>query len=66
MQTLLAEKEELEKDLRTLNDKLSSAISECNTKDELVRTHSKMAQEAVRGLLPPLSTVPFYFLAVVF
>ncbi|KAF3438984.1 hypothetical protein FNV43_RR17259 [Rhamnella rubrinervis] len=49
IQILLDEKEELEKDLKTLNEKLSTAVSECDTKDELVRKHAKMAQEAVKG-----------------
>lgn len=59
IQILLAEKEELEKELKTLKDKLSSALSEFNTKDELVRNHAKMAQEAIKGLIPPLTTFPF-------
>lgn len=49
IQTLLTEKAELEKDLRNLNDKLSSALSECDAKDELVKKHAKMAQEAIAG-----------------
>ncbi|KAL5556964.1 hypothetical protein UlMin_039200 [Ulmus minor] len=49
IQTLLAEKAEMEKCLKTCNDKLSSALSECNSKDELVKKHAKMAQEAVKG-----------------
>lgn len=39
----------MEKDLRILNDKLSSALSECDAKDELVKDHAKMAQEAIAG-----------------
>lgn len=39
----------MEKELKTLNDKLSSAVSECDTKDELVKKHAKMAQEAIKG-----------------
>ena len=49
IQTLLTEKVKLEKDLRILNDKLSSALSECDAKDELVKDHAKMAQEAIAG-----------------
>ncbi|KAJ7944442.1 filament-like plant protein 7 [Quillaja saponaria] len=46
---LLADKEELEKDLKKLNDKLSLSLSECKAKDELVKKHAKTAQEAVAG-----------------
>lgn len=49
IEALLNEKAELEKDLKTLSDKLASAISDCNSKDELVKKHANMAQEAVRG-----------------
>lgn len=49
IQTLLTEKAKLEKDLRILNDKLSSALSECDAKGELVKDHAKMAQEAIAG-----------------
>ncbi|KAK9990659.1 hypothetical protein SO802_025644 [Lithocarpus litseifolius] len=49
IQRLLTEKAKLEKDLRILNDKLSSALSECDAKDELVKDHAKMAQEAIAG-----------------
>ncbi|XP_062102671.1 filament-like plant protein 7 isoform X2 [Humulus lupulus] len=48
-EALLDEKVELEQNLKTLNDKLSSALSECNSKDELVEKHAKVAQEAMRG-----------------
>ncbi|KAE7999633.1 hypothetical protein FH972_004040 [Carpinus fangiana] len=47
--TLLTEKTELEKDLRISNDKLSSALSERNAKDELVKKQAKMVQEATAG-----------------
>ncbi|KAF5463766.1 hypothetical protein F2P56_013902 [Juglans regia] len=47
IQTLLTEKAELEKDLKILNDKLSSALSECEAKDELEKKHAKTAQEAI-------------------
>ncbi|KAF4364671.1 hypothetical protein G4B88_028594 [Cannabis sativa] len=49
IQALLDEKVELEKNLKTLNDKLSSALSECNSKDELVEKHAKVALEAMKG-----------------
>lgn len=47
--SLLADKEELEKDLKRLNDKLALALSDCNNKDELVKKQTKIAQEAVAG-----------------
>ncbi|XP_022741559.1 filament-like plant protein 7 [Durio zibethinus] len=47
IQILVADKGELENELRILNNKLSSALSHCNTKDELVKKHEKMALEAV-------------------
>ncbi|CAL5324637.1 hypothetical protein CsSME_00003709 [Camellia sinensis var. sinensis] len=50
IQTLLKDKGELERDLKILNEKLSSALSECNAKDDLVEKHAKMAQEALAGL----------------
>lgn len=43
------DKAELEKELKHLTDKLSYVLSECNTKDELVKKHEKMAQEAIAG-----------------
>ncbi|KAL5819658.1 hypothetical protein ACOSQ4_023500 [Xanthoceras sorbifolium] len=49
IQILLADKAELENDLKTLNDKLSSALADCNAKDDLVKKHAKMAQEAIIG-----------------
>ncbi|KAK7386420.1 hypothetical protein VNO78_26639 [Psophocarpus tetragonolobus] len=50
VQALLADKEELEKDLKKLNNKLTSALSDCNAKDELVKKQTKIAQEAMAGL----------------
>ncbi|KAB2626487.1 filament-like plant protein 7 [Pyrus ussuriensis x Pyrus communis] len=44
-----AEKAELENNLKALSDKLASALSECNSKDALVKKHAKMAQDAVQG-----------------
>ncbi|KAM5576602.1 hypothetical protein ABKV19_007444 [Rosa sericea] len=49
MEAILNEKEELEKDLKALSDKLASALSDCKNKDELVKKHANMAQEAVQG-----------------
>ncbi|KAL8168278.1 hypothetical protein V2J09_009777 [Rumex salicifolius] len=49
IQMLLAEKAELEKDLSDLNEKLSFALSECNSNDELAKKHAKTAQEALAG-----------------
>ncbi|XP_052206078.1 filament-like plant protein 7 [Diospyros lotus] len=46
---LLTDKAELERDLIILNEKLSSALSECNSKDDLVERHAKLAQEAQSG-----------------
>ncbi|KAK7331048.1 hypothetical protein VNO77_25258 [Canavalia gladiata] len=50
VQALVADKEELEKDLKRLNNKLASALSDGNGKDELVKKQTKAAQEAVAGL----------------
>ncbi|KAL2333522.1 hypothetical protein Fmac_014735 [Flemingia macrophylla] len=49
VQELVADKEELEKDLKRLKNKLSSALSDCNSKDELVKKQTKVAQEAMAG-----------------
>ncbi|XVF17653.1 hypothetical protein REPUB_Repub10bG0141600 [Reevesia pubescens] len=49
IQTLVADKGELENELKILNNKLASALSDCNSKDELVKKHEKMALEAVAG-----------------
>ena len=35
--------------MKTLNDKLSSALTECNAKDELIEKHATKAQEATKG-----------------
>lgn len=40
---------ELEDEVKLLNDKLSSALSEIATKDVLVKQHAKVAEEAVSG-----------------
>ena len=40
----MADKGELENDLKILKkSKLSSALSDCNSKDELAKSHEKMA-----------------------
>ncbi|KAH7835939.1 hypothetical protein Vadar_031290 [Vaccinium darrowii] len=49
IQTLQTEKAELGGDLVIQNVKLSSALSQCNAKDELVEIHAKMAEEALAG-----------------
>ncbi|XWS29808.1 hypothetical protein CRYUN_Cryun24cG0062000 [Craigia yunnanensis] len=49
IQTLVADKGELENELKILNNKLSSALSDCNSKDELVKRNEKMVLEAVAG-----------------
>ncbi|KAI4327429.1 hypothetical protein L6164_019892 [Bauhinia variegata] len=49
IQALLADKEELEKNLKKLNDELALALSDCNSKDDLVKKQTKIAQEAVAG-----------------
>ena len=45
----MADKAELERDLKSSNDKLSSALFEHNMKDDLVKKHAKTAQEAIAG-----------------
>ncbi|CAK7337706.1 unnamed protein product [Dovyalis caffra] len=49
IQTLLADKAELENNLESLSDKLSSALSECNAKDDLAKKQAKLAKEAMAG-----------------
>jgi len=41
----------LEDDIKDLNEKLSAANSEINTKESLVKQHAKVAEEAVSGIL---------------
>ncbi|KAL2522735.1 Filament-like plant protein 7 [Forsythia ovata] len=48
-ETLLTEKADLEKEIRILNDKLSSALADCNAKDEFAKKQTKIAQEAIFG-----------------
>ncbi|CAK9159449.1 unnamed protein product [Ilex paraguariensis] len=47
--TLLTDKAELERDLKILDEKLSSALLECSAKDEYTETQAKIAQEAIAG-----------------
>ncbi|XP_075498631.1 filament-like plant protein 7 isoform X1 [Primulina tabacum] len=46
---LLDEKAELERDLKFLDGKLSSALSESNANDNMAKTQMKIAQEAIAG-----------------
>ncbi|CAI9758818.1 unnamed protein product [Fraxinus pennsylvanica] len=48
-ETLLTEKADLEKEIRILNDKLSSALAERNAKDEFAKKQMKIGQEAIAG-----------------
>ncbi|XP_057972572.1 filament-like plant protein 7 [Malania oleifera] len=48
-EVIVTEKEEREGDFKVLSDKLSSALSECNAKDDLVKKNAKIAQEAIAG-----------------
>ncbi|XP_010263478.1 PREDICTED: filament-like plant protein 7 [Nelumbo nucifera] len=40
---------EWERSLKNLNEKLSAALSECSTKDDLVTKHAKAAEDAIAG-----------------
>lgn len=40
---------ELEEDFKDKNDKLSSALPNCDNTDDLIKKHEKMAQEAIAG-----------------
>ncbi|KAJ8567281.1 hypothetical protein K7X08_019489 [Anisodus acutangulus] len=48
-ETLLSEKAEQERELKVVNDKLSSALVECRAKDDFAQKQMKIAQEAVAG-----------------
>jgi len=61
---LLAEKAQLERDLRDLSDKLSSALSECDAKDELAKKHAKTAQEALAGSLCFFASLPLLYMVL--
>lgn len=41
--------QELDEKLKTINSKLSAALAESNAKDDLVKQHAKVAEEAVSG-----------------
>lgn len=45
----MTEKTDLERDLQVSNEKLSSALSECNVKDNIVKKQVKIAEEAIVG-----------------
>ena len=60
IQTLLDNKAELENDLRILSEKLSSALSECNAKDDLAKKQAKLAMEAMAGKLPNIITSQYF------
>ncbi|KAK6152734.1 hypothetical protein DH2020_012373 [Rehmannia glutinosa] len=49
VQNLLTEKTDLQRDLQILNEKLSSAVSECNAKDDIAKKQMKIAEEAIAG-----------------
>lgn len=42
---------EMENQLKLLTDQLSTAQSELNTKDTLIKQHTKVAEEAVSGII---------------
>ncbi|XP_059293577.1 filament-like plant protein 7 [Lycium ferocissimum] len=48
-ETLLSDKAELERELKAVNDKLSSALVECRAKDDFAQKQMKIAQEAIAG-----------------
>lgn len=49
MKTYEEKVQTLEDDIKELNEKLSVAHAEITTKDNLVKQHSKVAEEAVSG-----------------
>ncbi|CAH9145543.1 unnamed protein product [Cuscuta epithymum] len=49
LEIILKGKAELERDIQKLNDKLSSALLECNAKDDFSQRQAKIAQEAIAG-----------------
>ncbi|KAF6151477.1 hypothetical protein GIB67_016289, partial [Kingdonia uniflora] len=50
LQKLLRDKtDELERSVKDLNEKLSSALSECKANDDLAKNHAKVAEEALAG-----------------
>ena len=51
VQTLLNDREELQKELTALNEKLSFVLIECNRKDEFAKHQTEAAKEAIAGKL---------------
>lgn len=49
LQTLSSDKTELERELKVVTDKLSSALVECRAKDDFAQKQMKIAQEAIAG-----------------
>ena len=47
----------LEGEIKDLNEKLSAAQSEMTTKDNLVKQHAKVAEEAVSGIYMSLADI---------
>lgn len=47
----------LEGEIKELNEKLSAAQSEMTTKDNLVKQHAKVAEEAVSGIYISLADI---------
>lgn len=41
----------LEEEIKDLNEKLSTAQTEINAKEDLVKQHTKVAEEAVSGMM---------------
>lgn len=50
----------LEEEVNELNEKLSEAHSEITTKENLVKQHAKVAEEAVSGFNLLLSICPLF------
>ncbi|KAM3286195.1 filament-like plant protein 7 isoform X1 [Capsicum chacoense] len=48
-ETLSSDKTELERELKVVTDKLSSALVECRAKDDFAQKQMKIAQEAIAG-----------------
>lgn len=51
------ENEDLKDSMRTLTEKLSAALANVSAKDDLVKQHVKVAEEAVAGI----DLVPAFF-----
>lgn len=49
LQTLSIDKADLERELKVVTDKLSSALVECHAKDDFAQKQMKIAQEAIAG-----------------